>query len=45
MKLQAYSFSVGQLIQESIGTYRNNIRDVIVYVLLILSFIKEDHSK
>ena len=35
------SFSVGQSIQGTIGTYRDNIPKFIVYIQLILSFIKK----
>ena len=41
-QLNVSSFSVGQLIQLSIGTFRDNIR---VYTQLILSFIKVEHSR
>ena len=37
MKLHTSSFSVGQSIQSSIGTYRDNISKFIVYILLILN--------
>ena len=38
-QLHASVFTVGQLIQGSIGTYGYNIHKFIVYVLLILSLI------
>ena len=34
-------FSVGESIQGSIGTHRDSIRKFIVYIQLILSFIKK----
>ena len=40
MQLHMSSFSVGELIQGSIGIYRDNVRKIIVYIQLILSFIK-----
>ena len=39
--LHVSSFSVGQSIQGSIGTYRDNIHKFIVYMLLRLNFIKK----
>ena len=39
MQLHTSIFSVGHLIQGSIGTYGDNIHKFMVYVLLILSLI------
>ena len=39
-QLHMSSFSVGESIQGSIGTYRDNGCKFIVYIQLILSFIK-----
>ena len=40
MQLHVSSFSVGESIQGSTRTYRDNVHKFIVYIKLILSFIK-----
>ena len=45
MQLNVSSLSVGQSIWGSIGTYIGNICKIIVYIQLILSFIKKVYSE
>ena len=40
MQLHVSSFTVGESIQGSIGTYRDYIHKFIVYIQLLLSLIK-----